>query len=154
MRSQDGTHTSKKSRKTLVITILVLLIIIGIGVGVIWWFNGGKEQIAEGGLGEGGNQPEIIYSNFTGYEIADVTLNNSPTFCVQIPNGSTDGARPQAGLTEAGVVFEAIAETGITRFAAIFQLQDAYATLPDGQKTMMTTPGIIGPIRSLRPYSV
>ena len=41
MRSQDGTHTSKKSRKTLVITILVLLIIIGIGVGVIWWFNGG-----------------------------------------------------------------------------------------------------------------
>lgn len=153
MHSQGGTNTSKKSRKTLVITILVLLIIVGIGVGVIWWINGGKEQIAEGGLGEGGNQSEIIYSNFTGYEIADATLNNSPAFCVQIPNGSTDGARPQAGLTEAGVVFEAIAETGITRFAAIFQLQDTYTTLPDGQKqTMMTTPGIIGPIRSLRPY--
>ena len=48
-----------------------------------------------------------------------------------------DGARPQAGLNEAGVVFEAIAETGITRFAAIYQNSSS---------------AIIGPIRSLRLY--
>lgn len=80
--------------------------------------------------------PEPIYSVMTGKEIEDATLNTSPTFCVQIPNG-TDGGRPQVGLTEAAVVFEAIAEAGITRFAAVFQ---------------NPTSSAIGPVRSLRPY--
>ena len=48
-----------------------------------------------------------------------------------------DGARPQAGLDQAGVVFEAIAEAGITRFGAIYQAP---------------TSAVIGPIRSLRLY--
>ena len=76
------------------------------------------------------------YSSLTGEEISDGSLNSSPTYCVQIPNGA-DGARPHVGLTQAGVVFEAIAEAGITRFAAIFQNPTASA---------------IGPIRSLRTY--
>ena len=80
--------------------------------------------------------PDPIYSTLTGEEISDAALNNSPTFCVQIPNGK-DGARPQAGLNQAAVVFEAIAEAGITRFAAVFQNANVSA---------------IGPIRSLRPY--
>ena len=77
-----------------------------------------------------------IYSNLTGEELASETEQVAPAYCVQIPNGM-DGARPQAGLDEAGVIFEAIAEAGITRFAAIFQ-----------------DPGtaVIGPIRSLRLY--
>lgn len=136
-RKNPVKEKSHKSRKTPILITAILLVLVAIGGGVWWWYNGGKEQLAEGGFGEGGNEPEKIYSNFTGYEITDASLNNSPTFCVQIPNGSTDGARPQAGLTEAGVVFEAIAETGITRFAAIFQNPNT---------------GVIGPIRSLRPY--
>ena len=79
---------------------------------------------------------EKIYSNLTGLEISSKSDNNLPTFCVQIPNG-TDGARPQAGLDKAGVIFEAIAEAGITRFAAIYQ----------GPQS-----SVIGPIRSLRLY--
>lgn len=79
---------------------------------------------------------EPIYSLLTGEEISDASLNHSPTYCVQIPNGN-DGGRPQAGLGQAAVVFEAIAERGITRFAAIFQ---------------NPTVSAIGPIRSLRPY--
>ncbi|MBR3228844.1 DUF3048 domain-containing protein [Candidatus Saccharibacteria bacterium] len=79
---------------------------------------------------------EIVYSSLTGEELADASLKTAPTFCIQTPNG-TDGARPQAGLTQAGVVFEAIAEAGITRFAAIYQ---------------NPTSAIIGPIRSLRIY--
>lgn len=75
-------------------------------------------------------------SPLTGEFLADGTLANAPTYCIQIPNG-TDGARPQAGLTEAGVVFEAVAEAGITRFAAIFQNPSS---------------AVIGPIRSLRTY--
>ncbi len=82
-------------------------------------------------------RPDPIYSNLSGLEISDANLNTSPTFCVQIPNGSSDGARPQAGLNDAAIVFEAIAETGITRLAAIFQNPNV---------------SVIGPIRSLRPY--
>lgn len=81
-------------------------------------------------------QSEPVYSHLTGEELADASLQNSPAYCIQTPNG-TDGARPHAGLNQAGVVFEAIAEAGITRFAAIYQ---------------NPTASIIGPIRSLRIY--
>ncbi|HUC19973.1 MAG TPA: DUF3048 domain-containing protein [Candidatus Polarisedimenticolaceae bacterium] len=46
-------------------------------------------------------------------------------------------ARPQSGLSQAGVVYEALAEGGITRFLTFFL---------EGQ------PPSIGPVRSLRPY--
>lgn len=46
-------------------------------------------------------------------------------------------ARPQSGLSSADVVFEAVAEGGITRFLAIFYCQDAQ---------------VIGPVRSARVY--
>ena len=46
-------------------------------------------------------------------------------------------ARPQSGLKAAGVVYEAIAEGGITRFMALYQT---------------SKPELIGPVRSLRMY--
>lgn len=46
-------------------------------------------------------------------------------------------ARPQSGLSNADVIYEAVAEGGITRFLALFYCQDA---------------GIIGPVRSARTY--
>ncbi len=46
-------------------------------------------------------------------------------------------ARPQSGLSFADVVYEAVAEGGITRFLAIYYCQDA---------------GIVGPVRSARTY--
>ena len=81
-------------------------------------------------------EKEATYSALTGEPLDDATLVNAPTFCIQTPNGM-DGARPQSGINEAGVVFEAIAEAGITRFAAIYQNPSA---------------AVIGPIRSLRLY--
>ena len=79
---------------------------------------------------------ERYYSNLTGEPLANSADQTAPTFCIQTPNGA-DGARPQSGLTKAGVVFEAIAEAGITRFAAIYQ---------------NPSQAVIGPIRSLRLY--
>ena len=81
-------------------------------------------------------ESEATYSLLTGEKLAEGTDKNAPVFCIQTPNGM-DGARPQSGLTEAGVIFEAIAEAGITRFAALYQN-------PSG--------AVIGPIRSLRMY--
>jgi hypothetical protein len=79
---------------------------------------------------------EKIYSPLTGLETT-AELAARPVTGVMIEN-SID-ARPQSGLQEAGVVFEAIAEGGITRFLALFQ---------------EAQPENIGPIRSARPYYV
>lgn len=79
---------------------------------------------------------EVTYSKLTGEALADGATVDAPAYCIQTPNG-TDGARPQSGLSEAGVIFEAVAEAGITRFAAIYQAPTA---------------AVIGPIRSLRIY--
>jgi len=48
-------------------------------------------------------------------------------------------ARPQSGLSMADVVYEAVAEGGITRFLAIYYCQDA---------------GQVGPVRSARTYFI
>jgi hypothetical protein len=65
----------------------------------------------------------------------DPALAKRPVTGIMIEN--SPDARPQSGLQDAGVVYEAIAEGGITRFIGLFQ---------DGR------PQYIGPVRSLRPY--
>lgn len=79
-------------------------------------------------------KPTTEASRLTGLQV-DPALNKRPVTGVMIENSPE--ARPQSGLTSAGVVFEAIAEGGITRFLALFQ---------DAQ------PDYIGPVRSVRPY--
>lgn len=131
MPKTNNSQNSKKSKLWIIVIIILLLA----GAGAVWWFCLGGQEAVEDDIAD--TSPEPLYSNLTGLEIDNPAINSMPTFCIQIPNGSTDGARPQVGLNDAAVVFEAIAETGITRFAAIFQN-------PESQ--------IIGPIRSLRPY--
>ncbi|MCA9326215.1 DUF3048 domain-containing protein [Candidatus Saccharibacteria bacterium] len=81
-------------------------------------------------------KPTTVASSLTGLQVAK-EINERPVVGVMIENSLE--ARPQSGLSQAGVVFEAVAEGGITRFLALFQ---------DEQ------PGSIGPIRSSRPYYV
>lgn len=76
------------------------------------------------------------YSPLSGLLVADEAATNQAVTGVMIPN-DTYGARPQSGLVDAGVVFEAICEGGITRFLALFQNE---------------IPKVIGPIRSVRMY--
>ncbi len=77
-----------------------------------------------------------LYSRLTGMPV-DAAAYNAPVTGVMIEN-STD-ARPQSGLDQAGVVFEAVAEGGITRFLTLFQDQ---------------SPPYLGPVRSVRPYYI
>jgi hypothetical protein len=81
-------------------------------------------------------KPVTVDAPLTGIAI-DPALAKRPVTGIMIEN-SLD-ARPQSGLQDAGVVYEAIAEGGITRFIAIFQ---------------DTRPQYIGPVRSLRPYYI
>lgn len=130
----------KKSKKPLFITLIVLLIL-ALGAAAVWYFcfyqKSTKNSNNDNDTTET-TEPETkkIYSRLTGLEISDAKEDESPVFCVQIPN-DTYGARPQVGLNHAAIVFEAIAEGGITRTAAIFQNLDD---------------SVIGPIRSLRTY--
>lgn len=78
-----------------------------------------------------------IYSPLTGVEVADEAATKRQVTAIMLEN--SPDARPQSGLKQAGVVYEAIAEGGITRFLAIYQ---------------EARPGLIGPVRSLRPYFV
>lgn len=80
--------------------------------------------------------PETVASPLTGVQVTP-EMSKRPVTGVMIENSIY--ARPQSGLQEAGVVFEAIAEGGITRFMALFQ---------EGQ------PLYVGPVRSLRPYYI
>lgn len=130
-------HSGEKKRKWPIILLFIIVLLATAGGTIFFLWQNRQTSEAPSGDDNRSDYPSPVYSVMTGLEIADASLNSSPTFCVQIPNGSTDGARPQAGLTEAAVVFEAIAETGITRFAAIFQNPDT---------------SVIGPVRSLRPY--
>ena len=138
--SKTKAKKERKPRTTgqkVFLWILILVLIFGAaGVGVFIYFACFHNNTNNSVSSPSPDFPEPIYSSLTGEEISDASLNNSPTYCVQIPNG-TDGGRPQAGLGQAAVIFEAIAERGITRFAAVFQ---------------NPTVGVIGPIRSLRSY--
>lgn len=80
--------------------------------------------------------PPTAPSPLTGVAV-DPALTKRPVTGIMIEN--SDEARPQSGLQDAGVVYEAIAEAGITRFLALFQ---------------ESTPPYIGPVRSLRPYYI
>lgn len=81
--------------------------------------------------------PPVYYGNLSGVKIPDPALNDRPVTAVMVEN--SPDSRPQSGLDQAGVVFEAIAEGGITRFLTLYQ---------DSQ------PDYLGPVRSARTYYV
>lgn len=89
------------------------------------------------------NQPESaqtanlkhVYQALNGLEVTDPVLASRRPLAVVVENHPD--ARPQSGLSKADVVYETVAEGGITRFLAIYQTRQAQN---------------IGPIRSARTY--
>lgn len=82
-------------------------------------------------------KPVVYYSPLTGMKVKDEATTKLPVTGVMIEN--SPDARPQSGLKDAGVVYEAIAEGGITRFMALYQ---------------EAKPQLIGPVRSVRQYDL
>ncbi len=79
-------------------------------------------------------KPTTEPSRLTGVQVSP-ELNKLPVTAIMIEN--SPDARPQSGLKDAGIVFEAVAEGGITRFLTLFQAEQ---------------PTYVGPVRSARPY--
>lgn len=115
--------------------ILLSIFILAILVGAAWLFlRAGHSEKIIGDIENGiTDADKIYYSRLTGRELSDQTLANRPATCIMIEN--SPDARPQSGLSDAGIVIEALAEGGISRFMAIFQ---------------EAKPNFIGPVRSVR----
>lgn len=79
----------------------------------------------------------VYYAPLTGLEIADEAAKSKPVTAIMIEN--SPDARPQSGIKDSAIVYEAIAEGGITRFLVLYQQEK---------------PQLIGPVRSLRMYYV
>lgn len=77
------------------------------------------------------------YSLLTGVQVEDEAATTQAVTAIMIENSPS--ARPHSGLQQAGIVYEAIAEGGITRYLALYQ---------------ESKPELIGPVRSLREYNV
>ena len=80
---------------------------------------------------------EKYYSHLNGIEVASKADLSKPVTAIMIEN--SPDARPHSGLKQAEVIYEAIAEGGITRFLTLFQQHK---------------PQLIGPVRSLRMYYI
>jgi hypothetical protein len=133
-------HLSKRSK--LELAILAGVFVIGAGVlgGLIMHYTKKPPQqalyVPPPVKAAPPPAPTTVASPLSGVQVAP-NLAQRPVTGIMIEN--SPDARPQSGLQDAGVVYEAIAEGGITRFLALFQ---------------DTSPSYIGPVRSLRPYYI
>lgn len=115
-----------------------MLLVLAIG-GLGWWAwqvnhsSGSSVGVVKGNKPKP-PAPTTVASMLTGRQV-NPAINQLPVTGVMIEN--SPDARPQSGLESAGIVFEAVAEGGITRFLALYQ---------------DTAPDYLGPIRSVRPY--
>ena len=135
---------SKLSRKKkIIIAVIIILVLLVISVGVYFLLVKNQPKPAKTVAKSQKTEvkkpavPEKFYSRLSGVEVASKELETAPVFGVMIENSIP--ARPQSGLNQAEVVFEAIAEGGITRFLALYQ---------------QNKPELIGPVRSVRGYYI
>lgn len=127
------------TKKEWIITVVALLVLVGGSVAAYFvWFKDTPKPAAVK-IEKSTSKPpaEPLTSKLTGMPIDDKAINDRPVTAIMIENSPT--ARPQSGINEAGVVFEAVAEGGITRFLTLFQ---------------DSSPPYVGPVRSVRPYYV
>lgn len=126
-------------KQQIAVGALVLLIFCGAGAGA-WALTRKPAPVAKAPVVEVKKEEppkEVpIYSPLTGIPVTK-EQSELPVTAIMIEN--SPDARPQAGLNQAGVVFEAIAEGGITRFLTLWQ---------------EAQPDYVGPVRSVRPYYV
>lgn len=128
-----------KNTKAKIILTLFLTISLGAGGGAVYYFGYYKKPkpAEETPVPETVQEKPVaktVACKLDGAQTSKENANRRP-IAVMIENHSA--ARPQSGLNKADIVYEALAEGGITRFMAVFACDDAQA---------------VGPVRSARPY--
>lgn len=132
------TWFQKHKKLTIVLSIVAVLLIAGGTATALYFLNQPKEEpIVQTREPEPEPEPVMYYSPLTGSEVENQAATTQAVTAIILEN--SPDARPQSGIKNSGVVFEAIAEGGITRFLALYQEQK---------------PQLIGPVRSVRMYYV
>lgn len=129
----------RRHKKLVIILSVVLAILVGGGVAAAVYFLNQKPADTQA------NEiapippppPPKYYSPLTGNLVETEAITQQAVTGIMIEN--SPDSRPQSGLKDSGVIFEAIAEGGITRFLVLYQEQK---------------PQLIGPVRSVRMYYV
>jgi hypothetical protein len=118
--ADSGKIRRKKSRKGLITAIIVVVLLAAGAAAAYFCYFDGKALAGWLGLrGTGGiAAPKKVLTCPLDGTVADAALIARRPLIVKVEN-HTD-ARPQSGLNKADIVIEAMAEGGITRFAAIF----------------------------------
>lgn len=117
--------------------VMALGIILATGTGLlVWLWQAPTLEPVQYAVPLKKKEVPKFYSPLTGNATEEAITKRHVT-AIMIEN--SPDARPQSGLKDAGVVFEAVAEGGITRFIALYQ---------EGR------PALVGPVRSVRPYYV
>ena len=122
-------------KRTYILIGLGLVIAANLIVLAIFWRQPEQVEVTKKVQSAKQETKPVYYSTITGEEIESQAAQAKPVTAIMLEN--SPDARPQSGLKDAEVVYEAVAEGGITRFLAVYQ-----------QKK----PQLIGPVRSLRMY--
>jgi len=121
-------------RQKIILAAVVVVVLAALIFGAVKIFGGGSSVSPGHKARQNAAKAAPVVSPLTGLEVS-AEASRRPVTGIMIEN--SPDARPQSGLQDAGIVFEAVAEGGITRFIALYQ---------DAQ------PSYVGPVRSLRPY--
>lgn len=116
-----------------IIVLLIIIILLSALAGFFFFKNNGLSL--ESLKGQSFQKIELMPRKIDGVLVARGQENIFP-YAVMVENHFE--ARPQSGLNQANLVYEALAEGGITRFMAIYASGDEVKE--------------IGPVRSARPY--
>lgn len=142
----DEKKPKKRKLKKLLI-VFIILVLLGSAGFAGWWFgfrdsgtptttSTQNSEVVEEEVEAESETSDLVASPLSGLPVSEADAKR-PVTSIMIENSGD--ARPQSGLREADVIFEAIAEGGITRFLALYQAKQ---------------PDYIGPVRSARPYYV
>jgi hypothetical protein len=127
---------SVEKNRRLIIIIVIGLILITLALGAFFIFRPDKGSDLDLDVNKKEAEVVLYPSILDGTMVSQEDANRHP-LGIMVEN-HTD-SRPQSGLGSASIVYEAIAEGGITRFLAIYS--------PRGAET-------VGPVRSARTYYV
>jgi len=128
-----------KKKAVILASVLVVVISASVATGLYFLLRPDPAPAAQVAVQAPEPEPEPIkyFSPLTGSLVESEAITKQAVTSIMIEN--SPDARPHSGLKNSGVIFEAIAEGGITRFLVLYQEQK---------------PQLIGPVRSLRMYNV
>ncbi|MHB8966998.1 MAG: DUF3048 domain-containing protein [Thermoleophilia bacterium] len=131
----DETPEPRSKRKWITIGLISLLVVSIIFAGVAFYLTRGSVDLTRVSTLTAPTAPRAIklFCPLDGTEVADRATTLRRPVIVQVDNAPA--ARQQSGLSQADIVYEAMAEGDVTRFAAIFACRDAAE---------------VGPVRSAR----